>query len=788
MKRKLILLGALVFCYQLNVKAQSYVIDKVGGYGFCANGPANQAYLYGATSLALDQQGNAYVGLGNSHIVKVSTSGIVTKFAGTGDRTTSGDGGLAVNAGIGDPYSICTDKLGNIYFAEQNQGYIRKIDINGVITTIAGNGQNGSSGDGGPALNASFSVPSSIAIDKKGNIYVGDAFNNKIRKIDANGIITTFAGTGNLGFSGDGGLAINADISRVAALDVDDAGNLYFGDWFNYRIRKIDVNGIITTIAGNGTSGFSGEGGLAKDAVIGSVTGLTIDNNTGNIYFTCGYSTPPTDLNRVLKINSAGIISTIAYSKDWNYSGDGGLAIAAEIAEPGDIKCDANGNIYFVERTNEVVRKVNSSNIISTIAGNHSGGYCGNGIPALNASFAKLSSITLDAQENILFSEEGRVRKIDAAGLVWDYAGNGIVPSYYTVPAGDGGNALNASLDFTFITKDNNGNLFGGSNGKAIRKINASGGISFYGGNYLYTGDLNNGFSVQNAAFNGIYNACYDNKNNCLYVSDKENNKIHKIDANGLVTTICGTGTAGNTGDGGLAVAAQIEDPEAITVDGNGNVYFTEAGSNVGIIRKISPNGIISRFAGTGAGGFSGDGGAAINADISVYGLATDKANNIYFSAGEYIRKIDGNGIISTIAGNGSNGPELNGVNALTSSMSANNDLVVTSTGVVYFNQMGNKIRKLIPGVAAVPEVNKNAAHTVYPNPSQGKVTFKTAGADTQLELRLVDVLGKQVETRILNGFEQSFNFSGLENGVYSYTIGNKKEIIYSGKLVISHE
>ncbi|MBA3828538.1 MAG: T9SS type A sorting domain-containing protein [Taibaiella sp.] len=330
---------------------------------------------------------------------------IITTIAGNGHKGYTGDGGPAINATLYGPTGIRLDKTGNIYIADQYNNAIRKIDINGIITTVAGNGIKGFSGDGGPAINASLNSPSDIASDDSGNIYIGDLLNYRVRKINKVGIINTIVGCGISGYSGDGGSAKLAQIASPSGIDVDKENNLYIADEVNHTIRKVDNSGIISTIAGTGSSGYSGDGGPAINSKLNLPTGIRVDS-LGNIFIADNQNVV------IRKIDKYGQINTIAGTGVIGYSGDGGVAIHAELSSPIDVALDSKGNIYIGDYHS--IRKIDASGIISTVAGNGSFGYSGDGGSALLASISSPNGIAVNSIGNIYIADfyNLRVREV----------------------------------------------------------------------------------------------------------------------------------------------------------------------------------------------------------------------------------------------------------------------------------------------------------------------------------------------------------------------------------------
>ena len=328
------------------------------------DGPAIAARVIDPRGVAVDGTGNVYFAE-NERIRKVDALGIITTIVGGGSGY-SGDGGPAIAARVINPRGVAVDGAGNVYFAGGDR--IRKVDAaTGTIATIAGTGEEGYSGDGGPAAEAQIDNPYGVAVDGAGNVYIADRGNNRIRKIDAaTGTIATIAGTGHRGYSGDGGPAVGAQLMDPYGVAVDGAGNVYIADRGNYGIRKVDSSGIITTIAGGGV-GFGGDGGPAVGARLRSPHGVAVDG-AGNVYFADRGN------HRIRKVNASGIITTIAGTGVHGLGGDGGLAVEAQLWGPEGVAVDGAGNVYIADRGNGRIRKLTPSGSSGISPGGGGGG------------------------------------------------------------------------------------------------------------------------------------------------------------------------------------------------------------------------------------------------------------------------------------------------------------------------------------------------------------------------------------------------------------------------------
>ncbi len=328
-------------------------------------------------------------------------SGNIYTMAGTGTAGFSGDGGPATAARLNNPTDVFKDAAGNFYIADRDNNRIRKVNTAGTITTIAGTGAAGYTGDGGSALLAKLRHPNGVAVDAAGNIYIADQGNDVIRKINTSGIISTIAGTGTAGFTGDGGLATLARLDDPEAVAVDISGNIYIADNNNSRIRKINTSGIISTYAGGGGTGFTVGGVPATSVSLCNMRDVSVDNG-GTVYFTnqgCWH---------ILKITPAGLLYNVAGHEAASYSGDCGPADSADIEGPYGVYPDNTGNVYICPRGNIRVRKVNTLNYIVTVAGQGVAGYTGDGGPALSATVsAQIQGIYADPTGNVYFADAG---------------------------------------------------------------------------------------------------------------------------------------------------------------------------------------------------------------------------------------------------------------------------------------------------------------------------------------------------------------------------------------------
>ena len=510
------------------------IIHTVAGNGIPGysgdGGPATSASLginaFTYVGIALDAAGNLLIADSlNNRIRKVTPGGIITTVAGSGTAGYSGDGGLATRAALDSPTSVAVDAGGNIFIADAFNVRIRKVTPGGIISTVAG-GQYGYSGDGGPATGAAVSLLTGVAVDANDNLFIADSDNNRIRKVTSTGIISTFVGNGLFRFAGDGGPATSAALYYPRGVAMDLSGNLYIADSYNGRIRKVTPSGIISTVAGNGTGDNSGDGGPATQAGLLYPSAVAVDAS-GNLFIA------DTDHNRVRKVTPAGIISTVAGNGFIGYTGDGGPAISAGLYGPIGLATDGSGNLFIADNQNNVIRKVTPDGIISTVAGNGSQGYSGDGGPALKAELNLPTGVAVDASGNLFIADTGndRIRKVTPGGTISTVAGNGTV-GY----SGDGGFATSAALALYLgdtipdnqIAVDAAGNLFiPDFYNVRVRVVTPGGIISTLAGNgtFVESGD---GGTATNAGLYAPIAVVVDSTGN-LFISDDLSGRIREV-------------------------------------------------------------------------------------------------------------------------------------------------------------------------------------------------------------------------------------------------------------------
>lgn len=570
----------------------------------------------------------------------------ISTYAGGG----AGDGGAASAAGLSYPGGMAMDSRGNLYVADELFGRVREISPNGTIRTVAGNAEappapfhepitnlaptpaacwEAGCGDGGPAVRATLNQPSDVALDAGDDLFISDTGDGRVRKVSPDGVISTVAGGGSFDFCdpvkilattqdlpivrrlGDGGPATSACLPGPGGIVVDALGALFIAEPGLCRVRRVDTRGIITTVAGNGTCQESGDGGTAKAAGLNGPDGIAVDAQ-GDVFISDWWS------GAVRKVTSNGVISTVAgrtacYPDNDSDSGDGGPATGAGLCGPDRLRLDAAGDLYIADRGGNRLRRVDAATqIITTVAGDGVAAFGGDGGPATAAAVRQPDGMALSGAGDLLVSEwPDRVRRVDhATGLISTIAGNGsgyVFAGWGDGYSGDGLPATAATLQFPqaeAVGPDGN-----------------------------------------------------------LYIADTSNNRVRVVDhQTGIITTIAGNGLAADTGDGGPAISASLDEPAALAFDASGDLYAADAASGGGRVRRIDhASGVITSVAGGGscAGSSTGDGGPATDACLQLRtpaGLAVDTTGNVYIADAGHntVREVAvSSDVITTVVGNG---------------------------------------------------------------------------------------------------------------------------------------
>jgi sugar lactone lactonase YvrE len=783
-------LAAAVASAQTGPLANGYIYTYAGNgiQGYSGDGgAASTAELSWPRGVSLDAGGNLYIAdTSNDRIRRVdAASGIVTTVVG-GTQGSSGDGGPAISAELSYPEGVTSDAAGNLYIADTLNNRIRKVDAaTDIITTVAGNGTGGFGGDGGLATNALLDVPAAVALDTSGDIYVADTGNNCIRRVDAiTGIIITVAGDGNAGFSGDGGPATKAELTTPFGIAVDASGNLYIpGD---LRIREVSAaTAIITTIAGNGIQGYSGDGGPAVDAEFWDTEGVTVDTS-GNLYIA---DTADGTIRRVSA--ATGIIITVAGDGVDGYGGDGGPTTSAELHYPEDAALDGAGNLYIADTWNNRVRvvrpntpEITTNTTLTAVSTTLTVGQtltltatvtqASGGTPAGTVTFnngtVSLGSATLNGSgvATLTFTPAVGNYSVTASygGSSTDSPSRSTPPDLVTVngiatttslsasaislPVGqiltltatvDAASGSTPTGTVTFLngtTSLGSGSL--NNSGVATLAITPSVGsysiIASYGGSttddassstavsvsvtsasnspniYTFAGDGVLGYNgdgelATSAELNGSVQMAMDTNGN-VYLADGYNHRIRKVFAStGTIATVAGNGTSGYSGDGGPAIDAELENPNGVAIDAAGNIYISDSFFT---IRKVdAATGIISTIVGDGVqyqGPVICGSGQAINVEIySLTAIALDHAGNIYFAEGNDICKVEAaTGIISRFAGDVGGGSGYSGDGGPATSAELNFPLAMTldTSGNMYIADTDNQRVRRIDAVTGI--------------------------------------------------------------------------------------
>ena len=524
------------------------------------------------------------------------------------------------------------------------------------IQTVAGNRL---LGDGGSALNAQLSDAQCLAIDRAGNVYIADPDNHRIRRVNTLGIIQTVAGIGLSGFSGDGGPAVQARLNAPYGLATDAAGNLYIADLGNNRVRRVSPDGVITTVAGTGQPGSGGDGGKASAAQLNAPRNVATDG-AGNLYIAefAGH--------RIRLVTPEGIIVTLAGTGLEGARGEGIPATFAELAYPTGMFLDFTGTLYIADSGNQRIRTV-FNGVMRTL-------------PLAGAQLALPTGVSSDAAGGIYIADGGKRRLYRrmftgavfpvASGVTFDSAREAI--------------------------PDGRGNLLI-ADGHRVRLLTGAGFAAPFAGDGTF-GFRGDGGAAVSATLNGPGGVAVDGEGN-LYIADERNHRVRKVSGTGVISTIAGTGQPGGAVEGLTPVNTPLVAPEGLLADSGGGLWISEYFGNR--VRKLAPDGTIRTVAGNGTAGFSGDSRQAVSAQLQAPGqIALDAAGSLYIadSGNHRIRKVTA-GMISTFAGTGIAGFSGDGGQAVSAQFTAPRGIAFDNAGNLYIADTGNnRVRKVTPG------------------------------------------------------------------------------------------
>jgi trimeric autotransporter adhesin len=724
----LLLVALLLSTSALAQQTQDIISTAIGG------GPndisAVDADLYTPTGVAVDSAGNYYIAVYNANrVFKVSTKGILTVLAGVGVAGYGGDGvtGGAAEAFLSGPQDVAVDSSGNVYISDYNNFVIREVvAATNTIITIAGEaGQCNYNGDGAPATKFNLCHPVGLALDSTGaDLYIGDGQNFRVRKLVLKSdTISTVAGTGTEGFSGDTGSALNAELNYPNGIAIDSAGDLFIGDSSNYRIREVKKsNGIINTVAGDGTQACTGDGGAATAAAMNTVINLSV-NTAGTIV-----TYPDQSCQKVRQFTVGKNIDTVAGNGSYGFLGDGGAATSAEFESPQGIAATLKANQFLIaDNNNYRVREFTVGGDINTVAGNGS-----NTTPTLTTKVVPSGvvfnipfGVFEDKSKNVFVADtdNNMIRELVAkTDLVDFFAGTGTY-GY----SGDGGPALEAELRTPLGTaEDSNGNIYiADYNNCLVREVNAkTGDITTFAG-VVVSGNPQCGFDgdggpATSAKLGGIYSVAVDANNN-VYLADRNNQVVREV-SSGIINTIAGVpGVYNYGGDGGLAIDAFLRYPSGVAVDPKGNVFIADE-NNCRVREVTAATGIINTVAGNGGCGYTGDGPATEEELNAPQGVIVDANDNLFIgdTNNQLVRWVSAGGLMTTIAGDTGYGFNGDGEPATSAELAYPAGVSEDTVGdLLIADQNNDRIR----GVSAFAALSVNPASLTFPLTAAGSTS-----------------------------------------------------------------
>ncbi|MFI5140720.1 MAG: T9SS type A sorting domain-containing protein [Bacteroidia bacterium] len=645
---------------------------------------------------------------------------IITLFAGDTSMGYAGDGGAATLAKLNNPTQASFDAAGNLYIADQNNRCVRMVNTAGIITTIAGTGVQGYTGDGGQATAALLGGPTGVTPDGLGNLYVADYNNNVIRKIDAAGIITTVAGNGSTTYSGDGGPATAASLNAATAVAFDATGNMYIADNRNYAVRMVNTAGIITTVAGNGIAGYSGDGMAATSAQLTYPLGVLVDAQD-NLYIGDTYN------NVIRKVNTAGIISTIAGNGTGAFGGDGGMATNAKLNTPAGMCFDAAGNFYIADQGNHVIRKINTAGIISSIAGDTSAGFAGDGGIATHAKLNAPGTVVINNANSMYIADVGNncIRRV--------CLNTDSVFGYIKTPAHT---PVSVGVVYAFKRQTTHAGL---SDTLGHVSINANGFFSFpntYGNNFLIKAIADtNLYPTAVPTYYGTRNNRYQWDSSLVVLFDPCNSNTLQGDSITIDEITPATGTN--------YISGQVTQANGFgtRLANGGNSVMGAPLKGIDVKLGRNPGGGCAARTTTGSGGYY----SFDNLPAGDYSVYVDVPNYPMAS------------VIS--------------VTLSSTTPSVNNNYYIDS---VYVRADTASQTTSIKDQAAIQSQIK-----IYPNPANNKISIDVTDV---IDVKLFDVVGKQITSTKTNNID----VSNLTNGVYFIQVKSSTTTI-TQKIIVQH-
>ncbi len=742
-------------------KASNPISTIAGGGSSTASGiAATAASLSHPSAVVEDSAGDLYIANYATGIVqKVTPGGIISTIAGNGTLGSTGNGGQATAAELVHPAALALDSSADLFIADMGAAVVREVTPDGVIHAFAGNGTSGNTGNGSQATAAEFEQPSALAFDSSGDLYIADAGANVVREVLTTGVVQAFAGNGTAGSTGNTGRATAAELNAPKALAFDNAGNLYIADSGSSEVRKVTPAGVISQF----TSGL-GPDGLAFDAA-------------GNLYVAY------LNYNQVVQVTPDGVShSNFAGNGTANYMGDGGPASSAEVDNPYGLFVDTSGDLIIADASNNRVRMVKGPasitiipspyfTVTSTPANVPAGtaeevvvtAYNSNG--TVNTSYSGTVHFTSSDSAATLPANSTLTSGVGTFYVTFGTLGSQSITVTDTASSSITGSETGINVDYvtqTTLTASAN-SIDTGTSVTFTATVAAPSGtptgtVNFYDGTTLLgTGTLSAGAATYTtsslaagthaieAVYQGVAgqylssdstatssslvsavagngtaggpnssgqataaelnhpDAIIEDSAGDIYIANSGDHVVQEITTDGVIHTIAGNGTSGDTGDGSQASAAKLETPDALALDTSGDLFIADFAAHV--VREVLTSGIIKTFAGNGTSGLTGNGSQATAAELEgPDGLAFDTSGNLYISdgTGNEVRKVTPGGVISVFAGTGTAGSSGNGGQATAAKLSGPQQIAFDTAGNLYIAEQGNHDVRKVTSAGAI--------------------------------------------------------------------------------------